>query len=441
MRETMIALVLMAPLAARADDFATGRLSNWHHWRGPNEDGTAPNADPPVEWSATKNVAWNVSIPGSGSATPVVWGDRIFILTAVDTRKPGKVTDEKKDAGQPGFTVGAPSTVHRFEVLCLDRTNGKTLWSRTAVEEVPHEGRHTTNTYASGSPVTDGKVLIASFGSRGIFAYDLEGNLRWSRNLGLLKIKVGFGEGSSPVLHGDSLLVNCDHEAGSFIVCLDVKTGEPRWRKERDEGTTWTTPFVVDHAGTAQVIVNGTKKTRSYNLANGDLLWECGGMGMNPIAMPVARQGVVYCMTGYRGFFIQAIRLDSKGDVTGTDQVAWKRNDTAPYVASPLLYGDLLYVTKERQGVLTCLDAATGEVRFGPERLPGVDDVYASPVGAAGRTYWTGRNGTVLVLKHGPKFEVLASNSLGEGIDASPVLVGKWLYLRGVKSLWAITNP
>ena len=427
--------LLVALLLAQAGDFSKEKLSNWHHWRGPNEDGTAPNADPPVEWSANKNVSWKLRIHGSGSATPVVWGDRIFVLTAIDTGKPGKPAGQKSD-GQPGFTTPTPGTIHRFEVIALDRATGKAVWTRTAVEEVPHEGRHDTNTYASASPMTDGRILIASFGSRGIFAYDLDGNPKWKRNLGLMKIKIGFGEGSSPVLHGDSVLVNCDHEAGSFLVCLDAKTGEPRWRQDRDEGTTWTTPLVVDK----QVVVNGTKKTRSYDLATGKIVWECGGMGMNPIPMPVAREGLVYCMTGYKTFSIQAIRLDSQGDVTGTDRVVWKRNDAAPYVASPLLYGDLLYVTKEREVILTCLDAATGAVKFGPERLPGIATLYASPVGAAGKVYWTGRNGRVLVLKHGPAFEVLASNELGEGIDASPVLVGKQLFLRGEKHLYCIAR-
>lgn len=425
-------ILLLALLLSQIGDFSKEKLSNWHQWRGPNADGLAPNADPPVEWSATKNVAWKVAIPGSGSATPVVWGERVFILTAVDTGKAGPAP-EKKDPGQQGFTTPTPTTLHRFDVLCLDRATGKTLWTQTAAETVPHEGLHTTNTYASGSPSTDGKILIAWFGSRGIFAYDLDGALKWKRDLGRFKIKVGFGEATSPVLWGDSVIVNCDHEAGSFIVCLDAKTGEPKWRQERDEGTTWTTPLVVD----GQVIVCGTKKTRSYELAGGKLVWECGGLGMNPIPMPVVRGGLVYCMTGYKGSFLQAIKLESKGEA----QIAWKRSDAAPYVASPLLYGDLLYVTKERNGVLSCLDAATGDVKFGPERMPGIADVYASPVGAAGRTYWAGRDGTVLVLKHGPKFEVLATNEMGEGIDASPALVGKQLFLRTAKNLYCITKP
>ncbi|HEV3027611.1 MAG TPA: PQQ-binding-like beta-propeller repeat protein, partial [Planctomycetota bacterium] len=208
--------------------------------------------------------------------------------------------------------------------------------------------------------------------------------------------------------------------------------------RDRDEKTTWSTPYVVEHAGKTQAVVNGTKRTRSYDALSGELLWECGGQGMNAIVMPVSCEGLVYCMTGYKGTALYAIRLDSKGDVSGGSQVAWRRTDAAPYVASPLLMNNLLYYTKERQGILCCADAATGETKFGPERLPGIDTIYASLAGAAGRIYVVGREGTTLVLKPGPAFEVLSSNKLAEGVDASPVLVGRELYLRGTHSLYRI---
>lgn len=426
---TMIPFLLLSLQAA----------DSWPQWRGPANDGIAAKADPPVEWSETKNIRWKVEIPGSGSATPVVWGDRMFVLTAVDTGKqgPGAVA-APPPADSRGMSTAAPTTIHQFNVICLERMSGKTLWTRTAVEAVPHEGHHTSHGFASGSPATDGKLLIASFGSRGLFCYDLDGALKWSKNLGAMKIKVGFGEGISPVLYRDSVIVNWDHEGASFLVRLDAATGEEKWRVARDEGTTWTTPLVVEAAGAVQVIVNGTKRTRSYDLATGKGIWECGGQAMNPIPMPVVLDGVVYCMTGYKGFAVVAIRLDSKGDVTDTKQVVWKRSDAGPYVASPLIYDGLLYYTKERQGILMCVDARTGETKYGPERLPDIDTIYASLAGAAGRIYIPGREATTLVLKHGPKFEILAENSLSEGIDASPVMVGNQLYLRGSKHLYCI---
>lgn len=368
----------------------------------------------------------------------------MFVLTAVDTgkRPPGapEIVPPPPPAESRGMSTSAPTTLHRFLVICLDRMTGKEIWSKTAVEAVPHEGHHTSHGFASGSPATDGRRLIASFGSRGIFCYDLEGTLKWKRDLGPMKIKIGFGEGISPVLYGDAVLVNRDHEAGSFIVRLDAETGEEKWRQARDEGTTWTTPLVVERGGAAQVVVNGTKRTRSYDLGTGALLWECGGQAMNPIPMPVTLDGTVYCMTGYRGFAVFAIRLDSKGDVTGGPEIVWKRTDAGPYVASPLLADGLLYYGKERQGILYCVDAKTGEIRWGPERLPDIETIYASLAGAAGRVYVCGREGTTVVLRQGPKFEILARNRLDEGIDASPVIVGRQLYLRGSRHLYCIES-
>jgi len=436
--KTLAAACLVLALAAAgwADE---DPLDNWPQWRGPRGDGSAPRATPPLQWSETKNVRWKVAVPGSGDATPVVWGAKIFVLTAVDTGViPPGAPKAPPAAADKGMSTGAPSTLHRFQVLCLDRASGRTLWTRTAVEAVPHEGHHPSHGFASSSPVTDGKILIASFGSRGIFAYDLDGTLKWSKQLGLMKIKIGFGEGITPALVGGRVLVNWDHEGDSFIVALDAATGEEQWRQARDEKTTWCSPYLVEHAGKVQAVVNGSNRTRSYDAATGAVIWECGGQGMNAIAMPVSRDGLVYCMTGYKGTALYAIRLDSKGDVTGGPQIAWKRNDAAPYVASPLLMDDLLYYTKERQGILLCADAATGETKFGPQRLEGIDTIYASLAGAAGKIYIVGREGTTLVLKQGAAFEVLSSNKLAEGVDASPVLVGKELYLRGARSLYRI---
>jgi outer membrane protein assembly factor BamB len=406
---------------------------HWPQWRGPNGDGLAPKAEPPVEWSETKNVKWKVEIPGSGSATPAVWGDKVFVLTAVPT---GPVKPAER--GGRGMSTPVPDVPYKFEVLCLDRATGKEVWRRTAIEQKPHEGHHPSHGYASASPATDGKVLIASFGSRGIFAYDLEGKELWKKDLGDMRIKVGFGEGISPVLHENAVIVNWDHEGGSFIVRLDARTGEERWRQARDEKTTWSTPFIAEKESAPQVVVNAGR-IRSYDFTSGRLLWECGGQTQNPIPMPVVHEGTVFCMTGYRGFALQAIRLDSKGDVTG--QAVWKRDDAAPYVASPLLYDGLLYFTKERQGILYCVDAKTGKEQYGAARLAGIDVLYASLAGAAGKVYIVGREGTTVVVKHGPAFEVLATNKLSEGVDASPVPVGKQLLLRGSKHLYCLEAP
>jgi len=441
----VIALLLpLVPLLA-AQDFEKERLNNWHHWRGPNADGTVPRGDPPLIWSESKNIRWKKEIPGEGLATPVVWKDRIFVLTAVKTdeqvkRKEAAPRPEPRRGGRRRRRAAQPIHVYEFVVLCLNRKTGKVLWKRVANREVPHEGHHSTASFASSSPTTDGRYLYASFGSRGVYCYDLKGKLRWKRDLGDMRTRNRFGEGASPVIHGNSLIHIWDHEGDSFLVCLDARTGKDRWRVERDEVTTWATPMVVEHEVVTQVVANGKKRIRSYDLATGKVLWECGGQANNPIACPVVHEGVVYCMTGHRGFAIHAIPLDSRGDITDTEKILWMRDDAAPYVASPVLADGLLYLTKSQNAILSCLDAKTGEAYFAQKRMPGVRRLYASLVSAAGKIYLVGRNGTTLVLKRGKTLKVLATNKLDEGIDASPVIVGKQLFLRGKKHLYCIIN-
>jgi outer membrane protein assembly factor BamB len=436
-------LFLTAPVVGQ--DLGEERLDHWHHWRGPNADGTAPRGDPPIEWSESKNVKWKVRIPGEGKSTPIVWKNKIFVLTAVKTdrqvkRRGSPPESGRQRRGRRRRPTAPPTHVYQFVVLCLDRGTGKEIWKRVANEEVPHEGRHPTASFASPSPMTDGKRLYVSFGSRGLYCYDLAGTLKWKRDLGDMRIRNRFGEGASPVVHGDSLIQIWDHEGDSFIACLDAKTGKDRWRVARDEVTTWNTPLVVKHDGVTQVVTNGKNRTRSYDLATGKLLWECGGQASNPIACPVARDGVVYCMTGHRGFAVYAIPLSARGDITGTDRVVWKRDDAGPYVASPLLYDDLLYFSKSRNCILSCVDAKTGRAHFAEKRLPGTRTLYASIVGAAGRVYVASREGTTVVLEHGKSLKVLATNKIDEGIDASPVIVGKALYLRGSQHLYCISE-
>lgn len=445
MKKSILFVLLLSMASSMvAQNSAADRLDNWHQWRGPNADGTAPRGDPPTEWSESKNIRWKVEIPGEGFSTPIVWKDRIFVLTAVKTDKKvkGKKPPPEPDPGRGrrGRRPAPPTHFYKFMVLCLNRETGRVLWQRTANKELPHEGRHSTASFASPSPTTDGRYLYASFGSRGVYCYDLKGKLRWKRDLGDMRIRNRFGEGASPVIHGDSLIHRWDHEGDSFIVSLDAKTGKDRWRVDRDEVTTWDTPLVVEHGGVTQVVANGRKRARSYDLATGKVLWECGGQVSNPIASPVVLDGVVYCMSGHRGYAIYAIPLSARGDITGTDKVVWTREDAAPYVASPLLYDGLLYFTKSRNSILSCVDAKTGEEHYTGQRLPGTRMLYASLVGAAGKVYVVGRNGTTLVLKHGKTFEVLATNKLDEGIDASPAIVGKELYLRGSKHLYCIAE-
>jgi outer membrane protein assembly factor BamB len=256
-----------------------------------------------------------------------------------------------------------------------------------------------------------------------------------------MKTRNGFGEGSSPALVGDKLIVNWDHEGESFIVALDAATGEERWRKPREEVTSWATPLMVRHGDKPSVVVSGSKKVRAYDVASGDLLWECGGLGTNCIPMPVETEGLVFTMSGHREPGLLAIRHgDAKGDITGTGAVAWSLHDEGPpYVSSPLVYGDLLYFLQKNTGVVSCHDAKSGRLHF-KERLEKITGVYASPVGAGDRIYIVGRNGVAYVLKRGPKFEVLAVNELDDSFDASPALAGGDLLLRGKKHLYCIAE-
>lgn len=433
----------------------------WPQWRGPLLTGVAPEADPPLEWSETKNVKWKVKTPGFGTSTPIIWGHRVFILTAVKTGQPAEsplvaaspATPEPSTTGQgdgrrrPGGGGGGgfgrserPTETHQFTVLCLDRATGKTLWQKVAREEVPHEGHHQDHGFASATPVTDGEVVLAYFGSRGLHCYDLEGNLKWQKDFGQMRTRNSFGEGSSPALHGNTVVVCWDDETDNdFIVALDKRTGKELWRNPRNEATSWATPLIVEHGDKLQVVVNATDKVRSYDLKTGKELWSCGGQTGNVIPSPVADADTVYLTSGFRGSALFAIALGRTGDLAGTDAIRWSHNRNTPYVPSPLLVDNMLYLVKVNSGILSCFDAKSGKAHFEEQRLEGLSGIYASPVAAKDRVYVLGRDGTTLVLKQGPNLEVLATNKLDERADASIALVGKELFIRGHQSVYCIS--
>lgn len=425
---------------AAAEEFATARMHNWHQWRGPDANGVAPTGDPPIEWDQTKNVKWIAEIPGHGKSTPIIWGHRVFLITAINTGKVVEGVPKPEDQPMRTFGIKFPNTLFRFVVLCLDRETGKTLWEQTAIEELPHEGHHGDNSHASASPTTDGKFLYVSFGSRGVYCFDLDGQLQWKKKIGNVETRLSFGEASSPVIHGDTLILNRDNETDSHILVLDAKTGETRWQAKREEVSAWATPLIVEHNGRTQVITNASRRVRSYDLATGDILWQCGGQVANVTPSPVLFGDRVICMSGYRGSIAMSLPLDASGDITDSDQVAWRWHRDTPYVPSPLLFGDWLYFNKLNNAVLTCLDVTTGKPIFESVRLPSLTNIYASPVGAADRVYLVGRDGTALVLKRAATLEVLATNKLDDSFDASPAIVGKQLFLRGQRHLYCLES-
>jgi outer membrane protein assembly factor BamB len=438
-RKLLPLAALLVAVPALAADFATDRPANWHHWRGPNADGSAPAADPPVEWDGAtgRNIKWKAPLPGKGSASPIVWGDRVFVLTAVETDRQAKPEELPKVDPRFQTRTSPPKNFYKFVVLCFDRATGKPLWEKVAAEKVPHEGHHNTHSYAAGSPATDGERLYVAFGSFGVYCYDLAGNPLWSRDLGRINSRLGWGEAVTPVVHGDNLLLNWDQEADSALYCLDAKTGQTRWRAARDEATSWNTPLVVEYGSRTQVILNGATRVRSHDLKTGEVVWSAPGTTVNPIPSPARVGDSVVVMGGYKGSRAMAVPLDAKGDLTG-DKLLWTHTRGTPYVPSPALVGDKLYFTEANAAVLTVLDAKSGQPVIDRERLPGVSGFYGSPVYAGGRVYFVDRQGTGLVVEPGAGLEVLATNKLGDNVDASPAAVGKQLFVRGEKFLWCI---
>lgn len=419
-----VAWVLVCGLLVAADD-------DWPRWRGPLDNGIA-RGDAPVEWNESKNIAWKAAIPGRGHSSPVIWGDRIFLTTAVPTspiQTPG-------GGRGPGGGAGA-GVEHKFVVMALDRNTGKILWEQTATVAAPHEGYHQRyGSFASNSPVTDGKRLYAFFGSRGLYAYTLDGKSVWKKEFPPMKVRLQFGEGVPTVLHGDRLLLNFDQESDSYLVALDKSNGKELWRVARDEQSSWSPPFVVEHAGRKQVILAASNKVRAYDLASGKVIWECGGLGSNVIPAPVTQNGVVYVMSGHRNPNLMAIQLGRDGDLTGT--ILWSNQRGNSYTPSPVLADGKLYFISD-SGMLSCLNAATGEPYYLQQRLPKPYSFKASPVAVNGKLYLSTENGDIVVVKMGEKFEVLATNSMGDQMFiASPAVAGGSLYLRGPDTLYCV---
>jgi outer membrane protein assembly factor BamB len=421
---------------------AAPKSTYWSYWRGPDADGMAVG-DAPLHWSDSQNIKWKAEIPGRGHSSPVIWGDRIFLTTAIKTgaaSTPEQPAAKPTPGGRMPLVTPGPQVEHKFVVICLDRKTGKTVWQQTAITAVPHEGYHSQyGSFASNSPVTDGKNIYAFFGSRGMYVYDMNGKLAWQKDFGVqMKMRMAFGEGMGPVISGDRLILVFDYEGDSFMVVLDKNTGKEIWRVNQDEKSTWAAPLVYEFGGRKEILVAGTNKVRSYDFETGKVIWECAGLGANVIPHPVRQDDLVFVMSGYMNPNLMAIRLGREGNLTGTDAIVWSQTKGNSYTPSPVIHDNKLYVLTD-SGMVSCYNAKTGVPYYHQQRLPKTYSFKASPVGANGKLYLASESEDVIVLKMGENFEVLATNTLADQMFiATPAITDGELYLRGQNTLFCI---
>ena len=440
MRHARICLLIGWLTVATAVSTATG---NWPGWRG-DGGGVSPETKLPLKWSEAEGVKWKTPIPGAGHSSPIVWGNRVFVTTAV-------AEDPNVETFRGGVYMGGnrkkpDDSEYTYRVICLDADRGNVLWSKAVARQRPQTRRHTKNTYASETPVTDGTYVFASFGSAGLYCVDFEGKVIWHGDLGLLRGRRGWGTGASPVLFQNTVIVNCDSDDDSYIAAFEKTTGEPVWRTEREEGPSWGTPFLFEASGRMMVVSNATRRMRGYEATTGKLLWECAGGSMISVPSPVATQGLVFLSSGHnllRRQPIIAVRAEASGDITPkkkqlqTEGIAWWHPRGGPYVTSPVAIDHYLYVPLDR-GTLTCYEARTGEFVYEKQDLGTRNTITASPVAADGRVYLQAEDGECYVVRQGPEFEILAVNKLDEIFCASPAVSGGRLFLRGRKHLYCI---
>jgi outer membrane protein assembly factor BamB len=428
----------------------TGASLSAQHWpafRGANAAGVADGTPTAVKWNTGtgENVAWKTPVPGVAVSSPIVWGDRVFVSTAISS--------DPNQSIRTGFYVDvepvADSTKHTWRLLAIDKKLGKVLWDKVAYEGVPQTKRHPKSSQASATPVTDGRHVVVSFGSEGLYSYDLDGKLLWKKDLGVLNAGWFFdpdyewGIGSSPIIYKNMVIVQCDIQRHSFIAAFDADTGKEIWRTDRDEIPSWSTPTIFEANGKAELVTQATTFTRGYDPMTGKELWKYSGNSEITIPTPIIGPGFVIITNGYRGVQpIFAIRPGATGDITlkdnatKSDFVSWSTKRGGPYIPTPLIYGDQLYVL--HNGVLTAYKVATGEQIY-QKRLGGTGGAFsASPVAADGKIYCASEDGDVFVIKAGPEYEELAKNSMGEVVMATPAISDGLIIVRGLKNVYAI---
>jgi outer membrane protein assembly factor BamB len=414
--------------------------ANWPRWRGPNGAGVGEGTYPD-RWSPTEHMAWKTPIPGKGHSSPVIWDDRIFVTTAIEGAEiPGwKAPVHLGFDRKPGYVNADSTGVGRMltlKVYAVQATTGKILWERTSFEGPPQDDRHKSNTYASSTIATDGKQVYAFFEWAGLYVYDVGGTLKWRADLGSIQ-KAGLGPGTSPILYKNLVILVCDQEMGegSFIAALDRATGKEVWRVARTTRRSWATPIIVHAAGRDELVAAGAEAVAAYDPETGQQLWTAPGTVSHPIPSVVTGRGLVFATAGSQAKVLLALRPGTQEDAA--TRVAWKYNRGTAYVASPIFYGDYLYLISDA-GIMTCLDPVTGALQYEGGRVPVPATIRSSPVAFGGRILVTSEDGDTFVIKAGPTFEVLATNSVDEPVWASLALARGMVFIRGEKHLFGI---
>ena len=441
---TMLAGFTFAQTAAQKD-ISQG---NWPQFRGAYASGVADGFPTPTKWDVEKsvNVLWKTPIPGLGHSSPVLWGDKIFITTAIS----GKAKDPLKVGLYGDITPVEDDTSHQFKVYCLDKNTGKILWEKVAATGVPKIKRHPKSTNANPSVATDGKRIVAFFGSEGMYCYDLQGNLQWKKDLGVLDAgyyqvpDAQWGYASSPVIYDGSVIVQADVQQNAFLASFSLKDGKEQWRTKRDDVPTFGTPTIAEVNGRATIIVNGWKHIGGYDAETGLELWKLRGGGDIPAPTPVVAGNLAYVTNAHGSMSpIYAIKLDSAGDISlkGDDTenagVAWSSRRDGSYMPTPLVYGDYLYICRDN-GIAVCFEAKTGKKVYEERLGTGRSGFTASVIAGDGKIYFTSEDGDIYVVKSGPKFELLATNPMGEVCMATPALSAGTLYYRTQSHLIAL---
>ena len=409
-------------------------VDNWPQWRGPRGQGVSEEKNLPLEWSSTKNIKWKTAVPGRGHSSPIVWGNRLFLTTSIEGAEiPGAAAVKhviNNQAVKLPDTTGAERS-HTLKLICIDIETGKLLWERTVYEGRMFDDRQKANTYASSTPATDGRYVYAFFGSEGIYCYDFDGKEIWKASLGGIA-KMGYGEGTSPVIFENLVIIQVDRELGqdSFITALDKTTGEQVWKTLRKNRASWSTPVLARGAKRVELIATGAESVVSYDPATGKELWHSEGLISHAIPTPLVGDESVFVYAGSHDKRGYSVRL-------GDSKIQWRYDKGTAYVASGVLYDGSIYLITD-SGIMTSLDAATGQLRYEGGRLPVATTFFASPVAFDGKILITSQDGDTYVIAAGPKYEVLKTNSLGEPVYASPAISGGRIFIRGERNLYCI---